>query len=110
MLMSEIEQENQPSQVAVPIKWHVPDNLPSIYANNVVVQQGAYEFIISFFEAKLPLTVGTPEEIRAKLTQVESVPAECVARILVAPELVQQIIHALQTTLDTYHATQKKEK
>jgi hypothetical protein len=106
--MSEVEQENQPPQVALPIQWHVSDNLPSIYANNVVVQQGVYEFIISFFEAKLPLTVGTPEEIRARLTQLEGVPAECVARVLVAPELVQQIINALQTTLDTYHAAQKK--
>src|SRR5258708_6630105 len=106
--MSEAEQKNQP-EIALPVSWHYPESIQSRYANNVFVQQGQYEFIISFFETKLPVLTGTPEENRARLEQLESVRAECVGRIIVAPELVPQIIQVLQTTLDASQARKREE-
>lgn len=103
------EQQQPPQEKLVRVEWHVPDNIISQYANNVFVQQGQYEFVISFFETQLPMILGTPEENRAQLMQLESVRAECVARIVVAPDLVKQIIQALQTSLDKSQATKREE-
>jgi Protein of unknown function (DUF3467) len=108
--MDEREREVQPTQKAVSVNWQVPDDMVSRYVNNVFVQQGEYEFIVSFFETRPPLITGTPEEINAKLAQLESINAECVGRFIVAPKLVQKIIDALQTTLDKYEATAKEEQ
>lgn len=108
--MSEAEQKQTLHEKAVRVDWHFPDNLVSKYANNVSVQQGQYEFIISFFETQPPPLLGTPEENSAKLMQLESVRAECVARMIVPPALVKQIIQALQTTLDMHEAIQATKK
>jgi len=98
--MDEREQEEQSTQVSLRVDWQVPDDMVSRYVNNVFVQQGEYEFIISLFETRPPLIAGTPEEIATKLAQLGSVNAECVGRFIVAPKLVQKIIDALQTTLN----------
>lgn len=108
--MSEIEREGQPPQISIPVEWHVPDSIVSRYANNVFIQQGQYEFIISFFETRLPLLTGTSEEDKATLEQLESVRAECIGRIIVPPEIVPKIIQALQTTFKAYQATKEGEQ
>jgi len=108
--MDETEREEQSTQISLPVNWHVSDDLVSRYVNNVFVQQGEYEFIISLFEMRLPLLTGTPEENRAKLAQLGSINAECVGRFIVAPKLVRKIIDALQTTLDKYEAAEREEQ
>ena len=95
--MSEIEQEQQPSdEIALPIEWHCPEGIQSRYANNVLVQQGPYEFIISFFETQIPMLSGTPQENKAKLRDMGAIRAECVSKIVVSPELMEGLISALQ--------------
>ena len=71
------------------------------------VQVGEYEIVLSFFQTKLPLLTGTPEENRAKLEQLGIIQANCVGRIIVNPDLIPKIIEALQTTYDGYVATKK---
>ena len=70
--MSEEEQKQQLHEKIVKIDWRIPENLVSQYANNVFVQQGPYEFVISFFETRQPLLLGTPEENSANLMRIES--------------------------------------
>jgi hypothetical protein len=105
--MSEIDQQEQPTRINIPVNWNIPDGFPSPYASNMFAQSGEYEIILSFFQAKLPLLTGTPAENRAKLEQLESITAECVSRIIVNPDLIPKIIQALQTTYDGYIATKK---
>src|SRR5436305_12439835 len=108
--MSGIEQEKQSNNIiSIPIEWHISDEIKSRYASNALVQHGEYEFIISFIETQPPFLGGTPEENKAKLEQLKAVRAECVARIIVKPELVPKIINALQTELDQYLAAKKEE-
>ena len=103
--MSEIEQEQQAGQnLNLPIEWHVPDNIQRRYASNVFVQSGEYEMIISFFEPQLPFLTGTPEENRAKLEELGAIRANCVAQIVVHPDLVPKIINALQVGHEKYLA------
>lgn len=104
--LSEMEQDQQHSQgINLPIDWHISESIQSRYATNMVVQAGQNEFIISFFEAQIPLFVGQADENRSKLEQLDAIRAECVGRIIVAAEQMPGIIAALQTSLEAYHAS-----
>jgi hypothetical protein len=99
--MSE-EDIKQQITVNIPVDWHIPENISRPYASNVFVQAGQYEAIISFFQSHPPLLTGTREENQAKLKQIESIRAECVAQVIVNPELIPKIIEALQTSFQQY--------
>lgn len=106
--MSGIEKE-QPStnEVNVSLDWQIPDNIQSKYASNVYVQAGEYEITLSFFETFMPMLSGSPEETRAEIEQLGTIPAKCVARIVISPDLAPKLIQALQTGLDAYLTAKK---
>lgn len=92
--MSEDEQ-----RIAVPIEWCYPDNIVSRYATNMIVQHTEYEFILSFFEVQPPILLGSPEEKQEKALHIESIKAECVARIIVSAERMPNFVRVLQDNL-----------
>ncbi|SRR6266446_5688319 len=100
--MSEAEQE--PVDITLPVEWHFSEHVQSRYANNVLVQNGQYEFVISFFEMQIPMLSGTPEENKAKLKEMGSIRAECVSKIILSPEVLPGFISALQTELEKYQS------
>jgi hypothetical protein len=102
------QQQQESEEITLSIDWHVPEGLQSRYANNVLVQAGRFEFVISFFEVQLPLLAGSPEENKAKLQQMGSVRADCVSKIVIPPDLVQGLIDALQTELDKFSSQKSK--
>lgn len=107
--MSEPEREKQaPQQIALRLDWHIPEHIRSQYADNVIVQAKRHDVTISFFETQLPPIAGTPEENRAFLERLGSIRVECVGRIVVAADLLPEIIKALQTTYDGYLATKEE--
>jgi Protein of unknown function (DUF3467) len=97
-------EQNLITSRAVPIQWHFPDDIVSRYATNLVVQHTEHEFSISFFEVRPPILVGSPEDIQAALQRVESVPAVCIARIIVAAERMPEFLRVLQDNLAQYQA------
>jgi hypothetical protein len=108
-MSEETEQEQQESEeITLSIDWHFPEGLQSRYANNVLVQAGRYELVISFFEVQMPLLAASPEENKAKLQQMGSVQADCVSKIVVPPDLVQGLINALQTELDKFSSQKSR--
>lgn len=102
--MSEVEQE-QSHEITLPIEWHVPENLQGHYANNVLVQPGQFEINLFFFESQIPPFAGPPEESKEYLLKQGSVRFECVGKMTVDPQLIPEIIKALQTGLDNYNAS-----
>lgn len=109
--MSEAKSEQQAiQQIAIPLEWHVSEQIKSSYADNVIVQTRKHDSIISFFETQLPPFAGTEDENRAFLEKLDSVRAECVGRIIVAPELLPEIIKALQIAYDSYLLTERPGK
>ena len=108
--MSEAEQESQsPQGISLPIDLHVPDTLHNQYIHNVIVQPGQHEITLFFLEAHIPPFIGSPEENREYLIQQGSVRFECVSKLVVAPQLVPEIIKALQVGLDNYNASKVSE-
>ena len=105
-------EQGQPEDhnMSLPIDWHVSENIQSRYASNVFVQAGEHELILSFFETIPPILTGSPEENKAKLLQLGAIRAECIARIIVDPDLVPKLIQALQTTLNGYLAARRAQE
>jgi hypothetical protein len=95
---------------AVPIEWHTPAEIVSRYASNLVVQHTQHEFIISFFEVLPPILLGLPEERQTQLEQIESVQAQCVARIVVAANRMPEFVKVLQDNVEQYLNASKQEK
>ena len=99
--MSDTDQE-QPQVIPLRIDWHFPEGLQSKYVNNVLVQPGQYELVISFFEVQQPILVGQPEENKRMLEELGSIRAECVSKIIVSPEIIPTLISALESGLENY--------
>lgn len=83
----------------VRINWYFPESVNSNYATHIVVQHTEHDFTISFFEVYSPPTIGTPEEIRKIVETTESIPAKCVARIIVAADRLPGFLEVLQDNL-----------
>jgi len=82
------------------IDWYTPDDIQSRYATNIVVQSGPNEFIISFFEIRPPIVLGSPEQVKATLEQIKSIRAICVSRIIISREEFPRMIKVLQDQLE----------
>jgi hypothetical protein len=85
---------------ALPIEWHVPDDIPIRYATNIVVQRLENEYLISFFEVRPPIVLGSPEEVATKVNSLDSIRANCVAQIMVAENKMPEFVKALQLNLE----------
>jgi hypothetical protein len=94
---------------AVPIEWCFPNNFISRYATNLAIQHSEHEFILSFFEAKPPLLIGTPEELKKQVLNIKSIKAECVARIIISAERMPTFVKVLQDNLAQFQKLTKKE-
>ena len=89
------EETQEPNVTAVPIAWHVPDDMIPKYATNFVVQFTGHEFVLSFFETRPPIVLGSPEEQREQLEKLGSVRANCVAQIVLSPTRMVEFIGLL---------------
>ena len=99
--------EEKIKEIKLLIEWHISEDLKSQYATNLVVQHTDQEFIISFFEVKNPIVLGSPDEIKSTFEKIGSVRAECISQIIVTPKRMQEFIKIMQTNLDTFHSTVK---
>lgn len=89
-------------EIRIPLEWHVPEELPTHYATNLVIQHTEHEFFITFFELVPPITLGkTPEEI----TRIESVRARALTRVAVSPKRLEEFIQVMQDNLAKYRSS-----
>ena len=79
--------------------WNFPDDLLSGYATDILVQTGDQELYVSFFEIQHPVLLA-PEDVK----KLESVNAECIAKIVVTPERLANFIEVLQKQLVAFNA------
>lgn len=105
----EEEQSEETFSKQLPIEWYVPDSVLSGYATNMTLQRTDHEFILSFYEQRVPVFTGPPEEIQARLMQIESVRATCFARVIIAPARFPDFMNVLQRALSDFQPEQKQE-
>lgn len=72
----------------VPIRFRIPDDIQTLFVQNVVIQHAAEEFTLSFFHVTQPILLN-PGDADA----LEVVESTCVSRIVMTPS-------AFKTTLD----------
>jgi len=84
----------------LPIDWHVPDDVLVRYASNMVVQRLENEYLISFFEVRPPIFLGTPEQIIQQANNLVSIRANCIAQIYVAANKMPEFAKVFQQHLE----------
>jgi len=104
-----MDEEEVAARKEIPIEWIIPEDTVTRYASNMVVQHTESEFIISFFETQPPIILGTPDEAEALMSQLRSVRAKCVARVVVSPKRMEEFITVLQNNLAKYQERQAGE-
>lgn len=95
------EKETESDEVQVRLNFRIPPRMPSVYAHHMLLQQGEFEIILSFFEVIPPMiTEKLPEADRLKFLQEVGVTAECVARVIIAKDRFPGFAAALQQLVD----------
>lgn len=80
------------------ILWNSGDELPFIYANQMLVTHGTEtEFQIVFGQLTPPLTFGLTKEELPDIVEIKPV-----AKIVVTPEVMYRFFDALKDNLETY--------
>jgi len=106
---NQMSKQHKGKSVELPIEWIVPDDMVSRYATNMVVQSTEHEFIISFFEMKPPLIVGDQAKISERVSELTSLPAVCIARIIVASDKMPEFVDALKRNLQSHQGNMETE-
>lgn len=101
--------ENEENSLSLPIEWSVPDDIVTRFVTNMVVQHSDAEFVVSFFEVQPPIFIGSAEDRREKLSQLKSIKAKCVARIVVTPDRMEEFVRVLTGNLEGYKEAKKRE-
>jgi len=85
------------------IDFPVFEPIVPAYATNIVIQHYGKEFIVTYY-AVLPPAVLTepdqsPEVTKARLREIDSVPARCVARIVLSDERMVDFLRLMVQNL-----------
>jgi hypothetical protein len=85
------------------INWVYSPDIATRFANNFVVQHDSEQFFLSFFDIWMPMIVGeTDEEKQVQLNAMEKVDAKCVARIVMSPEKMRELVEVMILNLENY--------
>lgn len=89
----------------LPVKYIVPPTIQPLFTNNAVVQHDQQHFAISFYEVWPPLILGETDEDKLEYFQaVDHVDAKCVAKIVMSPADLRDLIDALTENLAKHEA------
>lgn len=90
----------------LPVEWVIPEETTGSYATHIVVQHSDKEFILNFFEIRMPIFSNLSKEQKLeKLNEMESIKANCVSRIVVSPDRMENFVEVLKRNLEKYRQT-----
>jgi hypothetical protein len=87
--------------IPLPLKY-LCDDAVAQYATNLVIQHTEHEFVLSFYQVHSPIILGDSAERQRQLEQIDSVPATCVGRIVIAPKRMKAFLSVLQENYDGF--------
>lgn len=104
----EIKDQQQYGEVNLQII--MPQGVLNHYSNFALVDHETHTFSLSFFEIQKPPLppASSPEERKKQLKEIGGIPAVCVARIILTPQIFTQLLQAMQANLQAYETTSKK--
>src|SRR5947209_1928223 len=87
----------------LPIELIVPDSVLTSRSTHITIQEsGSEEFIVSFFEQRVPPLTGSREEQLEKFMKLESVPAVCTARLVLDYQKLVEFSGVFKATIDEF--------
>lgn len=100
---------SQPSRVSVPIRFLGEDETPIQYANAFSLQNpgSGPEFVLTASQIVPPILLGTPEEQRQQIIERGYVSGRVVARLLLTPEHLRELVQLATATLDQFERQQR---
>jgi hypothetical protein len=104
------DDQSKDNGIGIPVEWYVPDDLPTRYATNMTLQRTEHEFVLSFYEQKIPLLFGAPEDIQKRASEITSVRATCVSRLIIANGRFPGFVEALQQALNDFRASEAEKE
>lgn len=96
--MSEPNDPNQPQ--AFPLRHRILGRMPSILAQNLIIQELPEAVVLSFFETVFPPKLAYTSDEIEQLKEV-GVVAECIARIAMTPSAFLEAAEAMQRVAQT---------
>jgi hypothetical protein len=95
----------------IPIEWVVPDSILTSRTTHITVQQtGPEEFIVAFFEQRLPTITGSLEEQIEKFNRIEKSTAVCVARLVLDYQRLIEFSGVFRDTIDEFQQENRAKK
>jgi hypothetical protein len=85
-----------PQEFTLEVDWQLPPETVAQYATNFLIQAGEKEFFLYFFQVRPPLVVGTPEQQRTQLSELNLIPAQCIASIIISKERMPEFVQIMQ--------------
>lgn len=93
-------QAEDSANVSIPVVRYLPPDLVTHFADTTLVSHTQFEFAISFLQSQYPLAANKEE-----LEQVEQVVTKCVARIVLTPHHMEELVGTLQRNLERHKET-----
>lgn len=106
--MSKITIENEPKEqeeagvISKPIQFVYPDPTITRFSNYALVQRDNDSFVLTFFDVHKPAFIGPDEEKKKQIEKIESIPAFCIARIVLTPDHFKRLVLVLQKHLERF--------
>ncbi|MCA1621844.1 MAG: DUF3467 domain-containing protein [Acidobacteria bacterium] len=89
--------ERQTMKISRRLIQTLPENVPVIFSDGLVVTHTQNEFVLSFMQNRHPLALTTEDVVKVK--EIES---RCIVRIIVTPGQMQEIVEALNRNFATF--------
>lgn len=103
-------EERLPTRYELPIEWYIPEDLPTRHITNMTLQHTEHEFILSFYEQRIPILTGSPDQVRDRIMDLKSIRATCVARLVIANGRFEEIAEVIHRAAENYRAAQAGEE
>jgi hypothetical protein len=87
--------------IVAALEHHVPESVITRVANHVTLQLDQDGCYLSFYEAVPPLLVGGPDEIKAKVAEIKTVRAHCVARVFLPAGRLRDFLSTFTNLVDS---------
>lgn len=99
--------KKEPIKKTLPIEWRIPENMPALLADNILVTYVAESrhFLVSLFEVKKPVKFGA-KQFKETVESLDSVPAYCLGRFVIPFDKMESLVAALSANLDNAKSNQ----
>lgn len=88
------------------IDWSSAEHVPAEYANQLLSQVSQGEIFLTFAQLTPPVLVGDPEQQAAQARDMSSIPVKVIARLILCPERVEELLNVLGQSLEQHQRQQ----